>query len=807
MIYKGEFKDINGKDYRVEITTSSGNQTQSVTLGESPFVTEMGTGDKTIYVPAKYQTATVQIITPDYNFDIYSAKAQGSKVVLYNSDNSVAWTGYVTPNLYDMGFVEEREQIDIECIDALSTLQYIKYQTNNKSVVSFLNIIRKVLKSCNAYTGFYVTDNVQVTKDANDTILDKLFISENNFFDTKSDDETDEDVAWTMKDILEEICQYLGVTAVADGDSVYFLDYDAIKTGNTTYFYYSLSNSNVPTRVTKQHTKKITASDYSDTNGSLSLDNVYNKVTVTNSLYTFDNIIPDTFDELENITKDSDDTLTTSTNAKNGMWGEVVQSPIGEVNGENNNLLVMIDRVYNPQKKEYGDFNAVFVKYFNNPNFRFYKYDTSGADITDNIERINYTDTKSMFGATIAKFDVTKLDEQQDSYWIPMAYEVFFGITDKRERAEKLDEILTENDKTSVNFSNYIMMLNPSTNHIDNSDITKYPYFETLVTNAAALFGGKNAYLVISGSVNFHYFDDDPYPIPQGEADIREGRFAIDDGQAYLLAKLQWGNLYWDGETWKNTTQTFKIPFIKEGTDKEERRADYVMFKDNSIANTVNWRVGTNEKGYLIKMLNNSVVTGLPTLTVYKPFDPNYHSTKSGDNKGQHYKMNCVFLKNFQIKAIVGDPTFSGDSETDTVYTNEIDNSFVSELDEIKFKICTWDNKKPNYNAVAYKSGNTFTYLDKTYNKSCYSGEQSWSSSDDEAPSAANGLRQEEHLIYKLVNQYSTPSIILKLSLRNDNKIYGCYTDTTLTNRDFIVDSINVDYKLSKQDIKLIEKK
>jgi len=44
-----------------------------------------------------------------------------------------------------MGFVEEREEVEIECIDALSTLQYIKYQSDNKNVVTFLDIIRKLL--------------------------------------------------------------------------------------------------------------------------------------------------------------------------------------------------------------------------------------------------------------------------------------------------------------------------------------------------------------------------------------------------------------------------------------------------------------------------------------------------------------------------------------------------------------------------------------------------------------------------------------------------------------------------------------
>jgi hypothetical protein len=58
------------------------------------------------------------------------------------------------------------------------------------------------------------------------------------------------------------------------------------------------------------------------------------------------------------------------------------------------------------------------------------------------------------------------------------------------------------------------------------------------------------------------------------------------------------------------------------------------MFKANPIPNTVSWRIGTDEKGYLIKMPSNEVISGLPILTVYKPFDPEFYSTRSGEDKG-----------------------------------------------------------------------------------------------------------------------------------------------------------------------------
>ncbi len=106
-----------------------------------------------------------------------------------------------------MGFDEEREEIEIECIDALSTLQYYKYQSQNKQVKSMLDIIDYLISRCNAYRYFYISDNLQLEENGADSITEKLFISESNFFEEKDDkDLSDSDVAWTCQDVLEEIC-------------------------------------------------------------------------------------------------------------------------------------------------------------------------------------------------------------------------------------------------------------------------------------------------------------------------------------------------------------------------------------------------------------------------------------------------------------------------------------------------------------------------------------------------------------------------------------------------------------------------
>ena len=682
MIYSGTFESVNNTRYRVDINTG-GNQRQELTLSGSPFVTQMDQSDDIIYTPAKYQTATVGFITPDYNLDIYSPAAQGTKVELYEVGNS------------DQGFSKHIEEVQVECIDALSTLQYFKYSTENKSTVTFWYLINKLVKQCNAYTKFYISDNTQLTEDGNGCIAKKLYISESNFFDEKEEGETDQDVAWTCQEVLEEICRYLGLTAIADKDSVYFVDYDAIRAGINTYWSYTVDRA-FGQKVTVRFGKEITGSDFSATGSTLSLDNVYNKVNVVSDYNTFEDVIPGVFDDMDNITASSDSALASSTNLNNGMYGEVVS-------GNGGNMIVMVDRVYNPQSGSYGDYNTVAVKYCNNPNYKFYKYNSSGTDITNSVTSLNYTDTKTMRGATIAQFFVKKLEKISE--WESMMAQYVQGYM-------TLDDWLKRNQISNITFTNYIMMLNPDTNHIPNENAENYPYFETVVNDSNALFGGQNAYLLIKGSYIFHYFNDDPYPIPDNEADISEGRYKIDASTAYLLAKLQWGDLYWNGDSWQSGSTTFKIPFVPSNADGDDRRADALMFKENKFVNTVSWRIGTNETGQIIPMPDATVaISGLPKLTIYKPIDPTW------EGHGQHYKMNRVFLKDFAIKAIVGDPTFSKANDSDTNYSMVIDEDYIQELGDIKMKIATHDNKNPNFSCVAYLDGSEYRFLDKTYNK------------------------------------------------------------------------------------------
>lgn len=814
MRYIGKFRNINDKLYTVEIVTNNSTVSQTdITLGVPPFVTSMNTSGETLYKVAKYQSATIKLVTESYYFDMYAAKAHDTFVKLLDDNNEVEWIGYLTPNVYNNPWVGGKYEIELEAIDALSTLKYFKYKpiNNQKGIVSFADILNYILDKCDAYTKFYFSDNTKLSSNSTDSILNHLCMSEENFFKQKDDDnKTDDDVAWTMKDVLEEICRFLGVTAIAYKDSVYFIDYDAIKNGNNDYWEYTIGSSNLPSKVTKTANYAIEGTlgqnNIAESGQNIVLDDVYNKVTIKDNLYKYTSVIPDLYNYAENITKSTDPDLSSSTNINNGRYGEVVGSEIGnEKNKTNNNMIAMIDRVYDPQEDKYTNYNAVFVKYFKNPYYKFYYYPNGNTNtVRQEVTSLNYTDTKNLHGAFIAKFDVEKMDEKLDRNSFGEAIEYITGYT--TDLNSRLDAWLAKNEVGDISLSNYIVMLNPSTNHITNENILKYPYFETTLPDTTALFGGENAYLVISGSYAFHVFDDDPYPIPSGQVDISEGRYAIDDGHGYLLCKLQWGNHYWNGTEWTTTESTFHLNYIVDKIDKSKRRADNIMFKDNSFVNTISWRIGTSEKGYAIKCPSNNIMVGLPKLTVYKPFDPNWHSAKSGDNEGQHYKMYCVFLKNFNIKAIIGDPTYTDKNNTDTEYTNIINLDHVNELKKIEFKINTWDDKAPNYSCVGVNNNGTYSFLDKTYNVALNDGESSWY----DWTNTSNGMmRQEEHMIYRICNQYTNPAITMNISLKYNNlfKPYSIVTDKYLSGKSFIVNEMDFDYYAGKVETKIIEKK
>lgn len=768
MRYRGQFRQMTTGTVFTVTLNINGDTTSTpteVTLGAQPFVTNMdGGGGSTLYRPAKYSRATIQIRTGDYLMDLYASGAQQVQVVLA-SGNTVYWTGYVTPNLYDMGFTYQRETIQVEAIDALSTLQYYRYQRSQTTVVSFLDIINKCLAQANAYTYFYFSTNTQKASTGTAELLSKMYISEQNFFDEKKSDETDEDVAWTCRDVLEEICQYMGVTAVAVGGNVFFIDYDALKAGNYQYYRYTVGSTS-SSLVTEGTRHTVAKEEFSGADSSISLDQVYNKVSVKASLYDFDEIVPPLFDtgNLTNVTATDQDGYYMSSHIVSAPHTWQVQVMGSTQAGR---YLKLMSTVRGSKYKNY-------MKYFKNPYYTLHQYNESNnALVESSQDAANYTRSVNKIGAYLIGAGVNKVSEYSQ--------------------------------QTQVSFQNYLCFRWKTWDGSDGqgrSDITSADntvMIESNASNANAFFGGSDAYIIIQGKVRC--LADLQNFIP-GDVHVQDKAHNNFGSRMWLPAQLKLGNYYWNGSSWQSTACKFKLPFseadqLDTGDPNDTDGgldADKFYNRDFNFRNTVNYEDGLDEEGYAISLSGLPLTMARPELKLYNP----HHMVK--DNL-----LESVWISGLKLVAAIANP--DGDKDTDTKYVNYIQNGSVQEMKGLEFKICTWDNKKPNYSAPAFLNGSTFGYVDKLYNRACQSGEDTWQ--DFDGNYGTGGLRQEEHLIYRLVNQYSTPSIVLTLPLRGGLKMTDSYDYglTLLSGKVFVMDQQSIDWKMNKSRVKLVEKK
>jgi hypothetical protein len=169
-------------------------------------------------------------------------------------------------------------------------LEYFKYEADQKSIISFFDIIRAALNKVSGdYTYIYESKS-------NNLSLSQIYISESNFFDEDNN-------PMTYKEVIEEIMKYIGYTMLAYKDCIYIIDYDAIKAGINTYNIYQ-SSDNFASYTTSTGTlssiKSIADSDVTETGATISLDEVFNKVKVECSLYSFNSLLPDIWDDLTN---------------------------------------------------------------------------------------------------------------------------------------------------------------------------------------------------------------------------------------------------------------------------------------------------------------------------------------------------------------------------------------------------------------------------------------------------------------------------------------------------------------------------
>ena len=833
MKYTSEFYSIDSKLYKIEIdvTTKSGSD-KTFKLSDNPFVASISNDDKHIYSPIRCGGATVGILTDSFISDFYNGQAKGVKVTLYNesNNNSVEWVGYVTPSVYTQGFDKYYEELQLDCVDGIAVLKDIPYVPLDSTVNKFSNIIFHCLKQSNCYSNFYITDNVQFTQNGTESIIEKLRISESNFSDEKDDpNQTDDDVAWSCYEVLYQTLQYLGYTLVIEGNEVYIVDYDAIKSGNNKYFRYSLNGNSIgsPTSVNVSYSKYIDGDAYSKNGTSLEMTEIYNKVTVKDEFTLFDSLFPhyDDINYQTNITPSTDTISFIRGGTDAYMFSDILYE---EKNGKRDYYYIIINKGWYATR-------AIILRFYDNAIFEMKRYTSSSATISDvsNDSRwdnqCKFSDMLKYNGGYYYRMWKKEIKESDAKTWISK-YNKSWTIAQKLKAWQELTNENTfeltpytvfmnrgdgrippgngvnfnDKQRTGTNDSNYVYTPSYS---------TRFPFMKLKETMANKVFGGDGAQIRITGKYYYHDEDYLPHFIYgncKENKHLSRGEDTKDNDEGFFWAKLKWGPNYWNGKTWTTTQSYFQIYYwttkISRDNRKNKRHWDkWLDFTDKDA----DWGVA---KEIIIPCPSGYNLYGDVEMELYIR-DMNGDSRRSHwhpdgtktDNRYNRYFTKVAILKDFDvIPEIVNDIVDDGAGETDTIYTNVITNGSVNKMDEITFKVCTDDNKKPNFSSVDYLDGSGKSqYVKSLYNKALYNKERTSVGCDGNY----GALRQEEHYIFKLATQYENPMLMLECNLHNEgHKMYGTYTDKTLSGKTFILNEREIDYKYNTVCLKVTEK-
>lgn len=271
LIYTVPFTNVDGEALTIQILEDGGTGTPvELTGGTPPFIVDVNDEDF-LYTPTRFSGATLKLVGSDYLQKLFSTQYQKFKVNLVKA-GSVIWTGFITPELYSQDYDNSLFELEIECISALSTLEYIDFKQEG-ATVSLLGIIKKcITESKGDFRAVYIP-NVYTSS------LDGITVSTANFID-------EDGKAMTLKECLEEVCKFLNWTVTEYDGCIYFIDMDYIKAGKTSY-------TNILTSTTTTLSSTINLRDIPSKGNSnlLSILGGYNKAIVIDSDYEVDSDI------------------------------------------------------------------------------------------------------------------------------------------------------------------------------------------------------------------------------------------------------------------------------------------------------------------------------------------------------------------------------------------------------------------------------------------------------------------------------------------------------------------------------------
>lgn len=253
-------------------------------------------------------------------------------------------------------------------------------------------------------------------------------------------------------------------------------------------------------------------------------------------------------------------------------------------------------------------------------------------------------------------------------------------------------------------------------------------------------------------------------------------RFSLRIGDNYYHGKSN-GEYYWDNNPDYNPNYPNNLEINWEGeaaqggAEISKYEGTYELITSRELNDGLD-----GLKGFIIKLPENRVIAGDLELIIYAPrvemvFTPT---------------LETMYLNSFEMNYQKYRSYGKRDDNSDRIYENVVNENYINELDEIEFKVSSYNNDGACYSKVLFG--------DKYLESNMYCG------------ITGSTIRPEELLIRRIVDYYSATKLRLTEVLkRADITPITILTDRTQPGKQFLVMGGEIDYKMNSFKAVIVE--
>lgn len=316
MYIHGSFLSQQGDTITVHIVTGN-DRTQTIEIGtekadvyfsEDPAEIENEVND-TFDVLLR-NSAKIRLLCGNLIKDLFSTSCRDAVVNIYKNDTCI-FAGFIEPQTLSQPYNNRWDELELNCIDVLSALQYSKYKNVGALGViyafvkaeaaqrSFYDIATKILQGVTEGLDILGNQNIKFWYDGSKAVdaqtanryqvFRQLSISDLLFM---GDDESD---VWQQDEVLEELLKYLNLHIVQDGFNFYIFSWESVKaTPDKIIWHDIVANS---TKTTAQQAVTIALANVADCDTTISIGDVYNQLLLTAKVEDIESVIESPLDD------------------------------------------------------------------------------------------------------------------------------------------------------------------------------------------------------------------------------------------------------------------------------------------------------------------------------------------------------------------------------------------------------------------------------------------------------------------------------------------------------------------------------